>query len=135
MENLRILILAAGKSTRMKSKNAKVLHQVGGYPLLEHVLRAARSASTDITVVIGHQADKVRALFPEIPFVEQTEQLGTGHAVMMARAKFDGYAGDLLVLAGDAPLITSKTILDFVEFHRKNGCSASVLTADVANPF
>src|SRR5690348_7313159 len=110
MDDLRILILAAGKSTRMKSKMAKVLHRAGGLTLLEHVLRAARSASTDVRVVVGHQADKVKALFPEIVFIDQKEQLGTGHAVMMAREQFAGYGGDLLVLAGDAPLVRPETI-------------------------
>src|SRR5262245_17931487 len=88
IDNLRVLILAAGKSTRMNSKHAKVLHRVGGATLIEHVLRAARSISTDITIVIGHSAEKMRELLPESRFVEQKEQLGTGHAVMSAHEAF-----------------------------------------------
>src|SRR5262245_9076569 len=135
MENLRILILAAGKGTRMKSKYAKVLHKVGGATLLEHVLRAARCVSTNITMVVGHQSERVKATLPEVHFVEQPEQLGTGHAVMMARSEFDGYKGEVLVLPGDVPLIRPETIQAFVQFHRNGGFSASVLTAEVANPF
>jgi bifunctional UDP-N-acetylglucosamine pyrophosphorylase/glucosamine-1-phosphate N-acetyltransferase len=134
MENLRILILAAGKSTRMKSKYAKVLHRAGGRALVEHVLRAARSLSTDVSVVVGHGSDNVKALISEVKFVDQTQQLGTGHAVMAAREGFSGYSGDVLVLPGDVPLITPATLEAFLKFHREGGFRASVLTAEVTNP-
>jgi bifunctional UDP-N-acetylglucosamine pyrophosphorylase / glucosamine-1-phosphate N-acetyltransferase len=134
MENLRVLILAAGKSTRMKSKYAKVLHRVGGAALIQHVLRAARSVSTDICIVVGHSADKVRALLPESRFVVQKEQLGTGHAVMAASEGFKGYTGDVLILPGDVPLVNAKTLEAFINFHTDGGYAASILTADVANP-
>src|SRR5436309_2466284 len=134
MENLRILILAAGKSTRMKSKYAKVLHRVGGRMLIEHVLRSARSISGDIWVVVGHTSDKVKASIPEVKFVDQGEQLGTGHAVMAARDQFAEYTGDLLVLSGDVPLIAPDTLKAFVDFHRKEGYRASVITADADDP-
>src|SRR5260370_30135437 len=114
MENLRVLILAAGKSTRMKSKYAKVLHRVGGQTLLEHVLRSARSVSPDVWVVIGHTAEKIKALVSEVKFVDQKEQLGTGHAVLAAREHFAEYTGDLLVLPGDVPLISADTLQDFI---------------------
>lgn len=133
MENLRILILAAGKGTRMKSRKAKVLHQVGGASLLEQVLRTARSVSPAIDVVIGHQAQTIRELLPEVAFVEQTQQLGTGHAVLAARGALGGFEGELLVLPGDVPLIGEKTLRDFVAFHREGGFKASVLTAEVEN--
>jgi bifunctional UDP-N-acetylglucosamine pyrophosphorylase / glucosamine-1-phosphate N-acetyltransferase len=134
MENLRVLILAAGKSTRMKSKYAKVVHRAGGAALIEHVVRTARSVSTDISIVVGHSADKVRALIPEAKFIEQKEQLGTGHAVLSAREGFAGYLGHVLVLPGDVPLIGSQTLQAFVKFHRSGGFPASVLTADAPNP-
>src|SRR6266850_1107236 len=134
MENLRVLILAAGKSTRMKSKYAKVLHRVGGRTLIEHVLQAARSVSADIWIVVGHTADKVKALIAEAKFVAQKEQLGTGHAVMAAREPFAGYAGDVLVLPGDVPLVSAGTLEAFIKFHRDGGYDSSVLTADVDNP-
>src|SRR5688500_10901695 len=105
MEKLRTLNLAAGKGTRMKSKKAKVLHKVGGATLVEHVVAAARGVSVDVTVVVGHQAEKVKSILPEVAFVDQKEQLGTGHAVVTARDLFRGFEGDLLVLAGDIPLI------------------------------
>jgi len=135
MENLRVLILAAGKGTRMKSGKAKVLHQVGGAALIQHVVRAARSVSPDVLVVVGHQADRVKALLPDATFVEQTEQLGTGHAVISAREALRGFTGDLLVLPGDVPLIGGDSLEQFVQFHRDGGYAASILTADIADPF
>jgi bifunctional UDP-N-acetylglucosamine pyrophosphorylase/glucosamine-1-phosphate N-acetyltransferase len=135
MNNLRILILAAGKGTRMKSKKAKVLHSVGGDTLVGHVVRAASPlAASGLLVVVGHQAEQVKALLPEVEFVEQKEQLGTGHALMCARQALAGFSGDLLVLPGDVPLIPTETIQAFLEFHRTGGFQASVLTADVADP-
>jgi bifunctional UDP-N-acetylglucosamine pyrophosphorylase/glucosamine-1-phosphate N-acetyltransferase len=135
MENLRVLILAAGKGTRMKSRKAKVLHKVGGAALLEHVLKASQALSSQVLVVVGHQADKVSALVPAATPVEQKEQLGTGHAVSSAREALAGFSGDLLVLPGDVPLISQRTLLDFLRFHREGGFTASVLTADIAEPF
>src|SRR5207248_6776162 len=130
MDNLRILILAAGKSTRMKSKYAKVLHRAGGRTLIDQVARTARTLSGDISVVVGHTADKVKAAVSEVKFVDQKEQLGTGHAVLAARENFTGYTGDVLVMPGDVPLITVPTLEAFVKFNRDGGFGASVLTAD-----
>src|SRR5262249_54370531 len=135
MNELRTLILAAGKSTRMKSKYAKVLHRAGGRTLIDHVVRTARGVSSEIHVVIGHTADQVRNSVTEVKFVEQKEQLGTGHAVLSARDSFSDYSGDVLVMPGDVPLVTSQTLTSFVEFHRQSRFQASVLTADVENPF
>jgi bifunctional UDP-N-acetylglucosamine pyrophosphorylase / glucosamine-1-phosphate N-acetyltransferase len=135
MENLQVLILAAGKGTRMKSRKAKVLHQVGGNALIEHVFRAAQSVSARVLVVVGHQAEQVKELLPSAIFVEQKEQLGTGHAVLSAREALRGFSGDLLVLPGDVPLIGGDSLEHFVQFHRDGGYAASVLTADIADPF
>lgn len=135
MENLQVLILAAGKGTRMKSRKAKVLHEVGGRALIEHVFRAAQSVSPRVLVVVGHQAEQVKALLPAATFVEQKEQLGTGHAVLSAREALRGFSGDLLVLPGDVPLIAGDSLEEFVQFHRDGGYAASVLTADIADPF
>jgi bifunctional UDP-N-acetylglucosamine pyrophosphorylase/glucosamine-1-phosphate N-acetyltransferase len=134
MENLQILILAAGKSTRMKSRYAKVLHRAGGRTLIEHVLSAARTLSSRIVVVVGHCADQVKAAISEVTFADQKEQLGTGHAALTARESFSGYAGDVLVMPGDAPLVTGSTLEAFVRFHRDGGFRASVLTADLEDP-
>jgi bifunctional UDP-N-acetylglucosamine pyrophosphorylase / glucosamine-1-phosphate N-acetyltransferase len=135
MENLQVLILAAGKGTRMKSGKAKVLHQVGGSALIEHVFRAAQSVASRVLVVVGHQAEQVKALLPTAVFVEQKQQLGTGHAVLSARDALKGFSGDLLVLPGDVPLVGGDTLEHFVHFHREGGYAASVLTADIGNPF
>jgi bifunctional UDP-N-acetylglucosamine pyrophosphorylase / glucosamine-1-phosphate N-acetyltransferase len=134
MEKPRVLILAAGKSTRMKSKYAKVVHRAGGRTIIEHVLGVARSLATDISIVVGHSADQVKAAVSEVTFVDQKEQLGTGHAVLSARDQFSGYDGDVLVLPGDVPLITAETLQAFVAFHKEGGFHASVLTAELANP-
>jgi bifunctional UDP-N-acetylglucosamine pyrophosphorylase / glucosamine-1-phosphate N-acetyltransferase len=135
MENLQVLILAAGKGTRMKSRKAKVLHQVGGHALIEHVFRAAQLISSRVLAVVGHQAELVRKRIPSAVFVEQKEQLGTGHAVLCAREALRGFSGDLLVLPGDVPLIGGGSLEHFVNFHREGGYAASVLTADIAEPF
>ena len=134
MGDLRVLILAAGKSTRMKSRYAKVLHRVAGRTLIEHVLDVARNLSTDIAVVVGHSADQVKAAISEVIFIDQREQLGTGHAVLAARDHFLRYAGDILVMPGDVPLIGTATLDAFVRFHREGGFRASVLTAEIDDP-
>lgn len=134
MDNLRVLILAAGKSTRMKSKYAKVLHRTGGRTLIEHVVTSARGVSPNIFVVVGHSADQVKAALSGVTFVDQKEQLGTGHAVIAARDSFSGYSGDLLVMPGDVPLVATATLERFIKFHRDGGYQASVLTADIENP-
>jgi bifunctional UDP-N-acetylglucosamine pyrophosphorylase/glucosamine-1-phosphate N-acetyltransferase len=134
MDNLRILILAAGKSTRMKSRYAKVLHRAGGLMLIEHVLGAARRVSSDIFVVVGHSADQVKESISGVTFIDQKEQLGTGHAVLMAREHFAGYDGDVLIMPGDVPLVSASTLGAFLKFHREGGFIASVLTADIDDP-
>src|SRR5262245_50898973 len=110
---IAIAIMAAGKGTRLKSKHPKVLHQVGGRPLLAHVIASARQVvrASDIFVIIGHEADEVRAAVQDtgVEFVLQEPQRGTGHALMCAREALAGYQ-DVIVLSGDAPLITARTI-------------------------
>ncbi len=132
--NLRSLILAAGKGTRMKSRKAKVLHEAAGRTLLEHVVRAARMVAGDVYIVVGYQAGKVKESVSQCRFIEQKEQLGTGHAATVARDSFTEYKGDLLVLPGDVTLIRPETLEAFVKFHRAGGYRASVLTADVQAP-
>jgi bifunctional UDP-N-acetylglucosamine pyrophosphorylase/glucosamine-1-phosphate N-acetyltransferase len=99
------------------------------------VVRAASPvAGSGLLVVVGHQAEQVKALLPGVEFVEQKEQLGTGHALMCARESLAGFSGDLLVLPGDVPLIPTETIRAFLQFHWNGKFQASVLTADVADP-
>ena len=108
---LDIVILAAGKGTRMRSNRAKVLHEVAGRPMLTHVLDTVRAlAPRNIAVVVGHQADAVQAAIEgEVIWVEQTEQLGTGHAVQQAMANLPG-DGSVIVLYGDVPLVSEATV-------------------------
>ena len=132
-----IAILAAGKGTRLKSKHPKVLHEVGGKPLLAHVIAAAAKIvpPSDIYAIIGHEADRVRQAVAGtgIGFVLQSEQRGTGHALMVARQALSPY--DLIiVLYGDAPLITSETIEKLRDFHTGKKAAMTVLTAELKNP-
>ena len=111
--SLAVVIMAAGKGTRLKSKRPKVLHEIGGKPLLAHVIAAASQvvAPEKIFVVIGHEAEHVRAAVAGsgVQFVVQTEQRGTGHAIQCAKAAIQDYE-NVLVLSGDAPLIRSGTV-------------------------
>src|SRR5260370_4369195 len=134
---LAIVIMAAGKGTRLKSKRAKVLHEIGGRPLLAHVIAAAKKvvAARDIYVVVGHQADAVRAAVAPmgVQSVLQTEQRGTGHAIMCALTQVQGYQ-HLLVLSGDVPLIREKTIAGLRDFHLRKKAAMTILTAEPADP-
>ena len=131
------IILAAGKGTRMKSDLPKVLHQVSGLTMLEHVFRAVSALNPEKNVtVIGHKADMVRdVLAGQSEFVLQTEQLGTGHAVMMAEEELAGLEGQTLVIAGDTPLITGDSLKQLVDFHISHKNVATILTATADNPF
>jgi len=133
-----IVIMAAGKGTRLKSKRAKVLHEIGGQPLLAHVIKAARQIAppSDVYVIVGHQADKVRSAVGPlgVKFVSQAEQRGTGHAVMCARDQVRGYK-NILVLSGDVPLIQPDTIARVRDFHLAKKAAMTVLTAEPADPF
>jgi bifunctional UDP-N-acetylglucosamine pyrophosphorylase/glucosamine-1-phosphate N-acetyltransferase len=133
-----IVIMAAGKGTRLKSKRAKVLHEIGGQPLLAHVIRAAQQVvpSEHIHVIIGHQAESVQsAVAPMgVKFVLQAEQRGTGHAIMCAREHVAGYR-NILVLSGDVPLIRPETIARVRDFHLGKKAAMTVLTAVPPDPF
>jgi len=132
-----IAIMAAGKGTRLKSQLPKVLHQVGGKPLLAHVIAAAvRIVSPkDVFVIIGHEAERVReaAASTGINFVLQPEQRGTGHALMMARDSLADYE-TVIVLSGDAPLITPETIEKLRDFHLAEKAAMTILSASLENP-
>lgn len=129
---LAIVIMAAGKGTRLKSRRPKVLHQVGGKPLLAHVIASASQvvAPEHIYVVVGHEAERVRAAVAStgVRFVEQREQRGTGHAIQCARAAVEGYE-DILVLSGDAPLVRPQTIEGVGNFHREQKAAMTLLSA------
>ncbi len=129
--------MAAGKGTRLKSQLPKVLHEVGGKALLEHVIGAAARIvpAKDVYAIIGHEAERVRAATQHIGvnFVLQAEQRGTGHALMVAREALASY-DDVIVLSGDAPLITPETIAQLRDFHRKERAAMTLLSADLEDP-
>jgi len=135
---LAVVIMAAGKGTRLKSKRPKVLHEIGGKPLLAYVIAAAGKvvAPENIFAVIGHEAERVRAAVAAagIRFVEQTEQRGTGHAIQCAAGAIGGYE-TVLVLSGDAPLVRAETLARVRDFHREQKAAMTLLSAVPENPF
>jgi UDP-N-acetylglucosamine diphosphorylase/glucosamine-1-phosphate N-acetyltransferase len=136
-EGCGVIILAAGKGTRMKSDLAKILHPICGVPMLEYPIAAARAAGAErIAVVIGYQAEQIRETFRDrgLIFVEQLRQLGTGHAVLQARGVFCGYDGAVLILCGDVPLIRPETLKALVTRHRSRGAAVTVLTVILEEP-
>jgi len=136
-QDFAIAIMAAGKGTRLKSKRPKVLHEVGGKPLLAHVIRAASEVvpTTKIFVIIGYEAEKVRAAVAHtgVNFVLQAEQRGTGHAIQTASHDLSRFS-NFLVLSGDAPLIRPETIRRIRDFHIEQQAAMTILTACPADP-
>ncbi len=145
-----VMILAAGLGTRMKSRRAKVLHELAGRPLVSHVTRAVFELAPEaILTVVGHQAEEVESAVrgeaallieggakarPHLRFVLQTEQRGTGHAVMAARDQLRSRAGRLVILAGDAPLIEGATLKHLVQTHRAAKNHLTMLTVMMDDP-
>jgi bifunctional UDP-N-acetylglucosamine pyrophosphorylase/glucosamine-1-phosphate N-acetyltransferase len=133
------VVLAAGKSKRMKSDTPKVLHPVCGRPMIEYVLDAARVAGVGrMVVVIGHQADVVRNALqhhPDVEFALQAEQKGTGHAVMMARDALVGHRGAVLVLTGDTPLLRASSLTALLQAQRAQHAACVVGTATTSQNF
>ena len=137
---IAIAIMAAGKGTRLKSKHTKVLHEVGGKPILAHVIATAEKVvpAQDIFVIIGHEAERVREAVAGtgVNFVLQAEQRGTGHALMVAREALSGNKYDqVIVLSGDAPLITAETIRKLSDFHAAQKAAMTLLSAELDNPY
>ena len=136
---LNVVILAAGLGTRMKSRKAKVLHEAGGLPLIEHVVRTAiRLAPPErVFVIVGCQGEAVRAAVESygVGFIEQREQKGTGHALMAARERLEPLGGLLLVLYGDCPLLSADTLRRLIERQQSSGAAATVLTAVIDEPY
>jgi bifunctional UDP-N-acetylglucosamine pyrophosphorylase / glucosamine-1-phosphate N-acetyltransferase len=132
------VILAAGRGTRMKSARAKVLHQALGVPLLEHVLRAVQALEVDpVTVVVGHQAEAVELAFRDrgLRFVRQEPQLGTGHALQVAKEPVAAQADrTLLVVNGDVPLLRPETLASLLKVHQGSRAAATLLTVDLEDP-
>lgn len=145
-----VMILAAGLGTRMKSKRAKVLHELAGLPLIAHVIRAAFELAPEaIYTIVGHQSDEVERAVrdaalrliergatarPELRFAQQSEQRGTGHAVMAARNLLEGKTGSLIIIAGDGPMIKGETLGVLADTHRAEANDATVLTVRMEDP-
>jgi len=133
-----IVIMAAGKGTRLKSRRAKVLHEIGGQPLVAHVISAAGKIvpAENIYVIIGHQAESVREAVKHtgVNFVLQSPQNGTGHAMQCAREQVQHHE-NLLVLSGDVPLIREETIRKVRDFHLAQKAAMTILTAEPGDPF
>lgn len=136
--SLTSIILAAGKSTRMKSKKPKPLHEVCGRPMLHYILQACFDAGCDqAIVVVGYGKDEVISAFTHdkrIKFVEQTEQLGTGHAAKVCEAELKKHGGDTFILAGDVPLTRGEVLKRLYEAHHTEHAAASMATAVLDDP-
>lgn len=137
---LKSIILAAGKGTRMKSDKPKVLHEIFNKTLLGYVIEAVNNTelADENIVIVGHQAEKVEEYietnYKNAKTVLQSPQLGTGHAVSMALPLLESFEGEVIILCGDTPLITSETLRDFVEFHRAGRSDLTVMSAIFENP-
>ena len=130
-QGLAVVILAAGKGTRMHSDRAKVLHPLASRPLLIHVLDTVATLNPQrVIIVVGHQSEEVKKVCETYPveFVEQTEQLGTGHAVQQTEAVLEGFEGEVLVLCGDMPLIRSTTLQALLRKHHETAAECTVLS-------
>jgi bifunctional UDP-N-acetylglucosamine pyrophosphorylase/glucosamine-1-phosphate N-acetyltransferase len=138
MSSPTAIILAAGKSTRMKSKRPKPLHEICGKPMLHYVLQACYEAGCHrVMVVIGYGKDEILAEFDHdkrITWVEQTEQLGTGHAARMCESHLRDFHGDVFILAGDGPLIRGQVLRTLHQAHRDEHAAASMATAILDDP-
>ena len=135
---INVVILAAGLGTRMKSKRAKVLHRAGGLSLIEHVVQASRAITSSdlVTVVVGHQGGQVRQLLEPscVRFVEQTEQKGTGHALLACRESLASEPGLVVVLYGDCPLLSAATLSELIHRQSSGNSAATLITTRLDDP-
>ena len=131
---LAVVILAAGKGTRMESDLPKVLHEVGGKPMVSHVIqRAVELGAEKIISIIGYQHELVKETLATEPteFALQLEQLGTGHAVLQCKTQLSEFDGDVLILSGDVPLISFQTLKSLLQTHQTSNTKATLLSAIV----
>jgi bifunctional UDP-N-acetylglucosamine pyrophosphorylase/glucosamine-1-phosphate N-acetyltransferase len=137
MNDISVIVLAAGQGTRMRSDLPKVLHSLGGAPLFLHPLRTAQKLKPScIAIIVGHGAAAVQQAYPrdDVSWVLQEKQLGTGHAVLCAKEIFQRFTGDILILSGDVPLITDNTLKRLVNHHRAQRAAVTLLTASLEDP-
>ncbi len=139
MATRHVIVLAAGKGTRMRATRPKVLHKLAGLCLIERVLRSAASLAPETTtIVVGHRAETIRrslATLPGLQFIVQEPQLGTAHALLQTEAAYQHRAGHLVVLSGDVPRLRPSTLATLVETHEAVGSAATVLTMTLERPF
>jgi bifunctional UDP-N-acetylglucosamine pyrophosphorylase/glucosamine-1-phosphate N-acetyltransferase len=134
---LGVILLAAGQGTRMKSSLPKVLHPLGGKPLFLHALGTAQRLEPErVAVIIGHGAGAVRDAYDrnDVIWITQEKQLGTGHAVLCAQKAFSDFAGDILILSGDVPLIAERTLAEMIKTHRESEAALTLMTACLETP-
>jgi bifunctional UDP-N-acetylglucosamine pyrophosphorylase / glucosamine-1-phosphate N-acetyltransferase len=133
-----VAILAAGRGTRMKSNLPKVLHSLGGRSLVERVIESVQPLSPSRQIlIVGYQAQEVKTAtlsIPDLEFVEQSVQLGTGHAIQQLLPYLEGYTGDVLVLNGDVPLLRTETLKHLLQIHKEHQNAATILTAYLPEP-
>lgn len=140
MTNINAVILAAGKGTRMKSDTSKVLHKIFDKTLLGYVIDAVNKTKLidKSFVIVGHQAEEVekfvKSNYDNASCALQTPQLGTGHAVSMVCPQLENFDGEIIILCGDTPLITEKTLKDFIEFHKSKNSDLTVMSAIFEDP-
>ena len=132
---LKTLILAAGKGTRMKSELPKVIHEVNGIPMISKIIKVLEILKPEENILIlGHKKEEVLKVVGE-DYVVQTEQLGTGHAVLQAKDKLKDYDGDVMILCGDTPLLREETLKELYKFHKDTDSVTTILTSIYDNPF
>lgn len=138
MKNVGAIVLAAGKGTRMKSKKPKVVFQLADKALVQRVVETTLTLNSSLTcVVVGYKKEQVINFvkdYKNIAIAEQTEQLGTGHAVMMTENVFKDFTGDIFILCGDVPLTTKETLQGLLDAHRESGAACTVLTNVMDDP-
>lgn len=133
---LKSLILAAGKGTRMKSELPKVIHKVNGVPMIKKIIDILDELKVQENILIlGHKKEEILNVIGDVSYVVQNEQLGTGHAIMMAEPKLKDFQGNILVVCGDTPLLKVETLKKMYEFHMKSRATTTLLTSIYENPF
>jgi len=139
VSDLHVVVLAAGKGTRMKSQLPKILHKISGLTIIERVARTAAALQpASITMVVGHGADEVKrslAKRTRLQFVTQEQQLGTGHALLQTRPLLEGKSGTVVLLSGDAPLLSVDSVKALLATHQEAAAAATVITATFPRPF
>ena len=134
---LSVVILAAGKGTRMDSSIPKVLHHIGGIPMIQHVVNTAKKLNAEhIIPILGYKSEKIKETLDKesLQYAIQNEQLGTAHAVMQSKDALINFNGNVLILYGDVPLISAETLQDLIDVHNNQDAHATVLTTVLDNP-